>query len=539
MKKGWKKSLVGLTALVALASSAPSVFAAACGDVDNNGSFQLADCVNVFDIVAGPPDQLASPCGSTATQCGDLNGDGVVNVGDAIICINDISSSTTPTCTGVLPTIACGTTISAAVTQSQQWGTPNVCNAPCNITLDGTIFVNAGVLLKINPGVTVKGKATPTTDPVSALVYRRDAKIDAQGTSACPIIMTSDEPSGSKTVGGWGGLVLNGRGTVNVPGGEGLAEGLTGVPFGGNNPNDDSGKVSFTRIEFAGHVLSLDNELNGLTMNALGRATDIHHVEVNQGKDDCFEWFGGNNFIHHVVAASCNDDNLDTQLGTQGGAQYALIAQRKAATDGNPHSNGWEHDNNENGFDLLPRNNPKFCNVTASGYRQQATGTGAGASSGALLRRGTSVQIANSIITNYPTAAFKFDDNATMIAACSGGISNGTWNVQKTIIFGNAANTAGSATGGGCTGPTLFAQWGITSLDPQLDSNLVQYTPPFTGVPLATSPAGSGGAGFPGTIDCSTLDAKFDNNTVAPYIGAFAPGGTDWATGAWVDYSLN
>src|SRR5262245_56248016 len=189
-------------------------------------------------------------------------------------------------------------------------------------------------------------------------------------------------------------------------------------------------KLSFARIEFAGHVLSLDNELNSLTMNALGRATDIHHVEANQGKDDCFEWFGGNNFIHHVIAASCNDDNLDTQLGTQGGAQYALVAQRKAATDGNPHSNCFEADNNENGFDLLPRSNAKFCNITCSGYRTQATGTGASASSGALLRRGTSQQIANSIIVNYPTAVAKLDDNATMVAACTAGVFNGTLNLR-------------------------------------------------------------------------------------------------------------
>jgi len=224
-------------------------------------------------------------------------------------------------------------------------------------------------------------------------------------------------------------------------------------------------------------------------------------------------------------------------------AQYALVAQRKAATDGNPHSNGFEADNNENGFDLLPRSNAKFCNITLSGYRQQTTGTGAGASSGALLRRGTSEQVANSIIANYPTAVAKFDDNATMAAACTNGTFNGTLNMQKVITFGNAANTAGSAAGTGdcANGASVFSKWTVTNVDPQLDTNLVMYTPPWHDKPPLTSPVSVAGAGFPGTIDCSTLDAKFDNNTIAPYIGAFDPAGTDWAdpaTNLWVDYSL-
>jgi hypothetical protein len=503
--------------------------AATCGDLDNSGTFLVNDCVNIFDIIAGPPDVLASPCGgSGAVQCGDLNGDGIINVGDAIVCINNVTASTTPTCTGSLPT-TCPATVNSAITQSAHWGPGG-----CTVTLDGTIFVNGGVLLKIDPGVTVKGKASPTTDPVSALIFRRDSRFDMQGTASNPIVFTSDERPGSRTVGAWGGLVLNGRGTVNVPGGEGLAEGLSGVPFGGNSPNEKSGTLSFTRIEFAGHVLSLDNELNSLTMNALGRGTDIHHVEALRGKDDGFEWFGGNNFIHHVVSAANNDDNLDTQLGTLGGAQYALILEHKASTDLNPHSNGFEADNNENGFDLLPRSNAKFCNVTAIGFNQQSTGTGASASSGALLRRGTGEQIANSIVMDFKTAAFKIDDNATLNAACSGGALTGVLSVRNSIVFGNTALAAGSASGGGCTPSSAVGLFGLTNTDPQIDINARLFNPPFSAVPLAGSPAGT-----LATLDCSTLDSLFDSNTTAPYLGAFAPGGTDWATGNWISYALN
>src|SRR5262249_3230124 len=155
------------------------------------------------------------------------------------------------------------------------------------VTLDGVVFVRAGVVLHIDPGVTVQARTNPTSDPLSALVFLRDARIDAQGTADDPVVFTSDQPAGAKTTGAWGGLMTKGGGRVNVPGGEGLAEGA-GTPFGGNRPNESSGTLSFARIEFAGRNNPIDNDWSALAMNALGRGTAIHHVETLGGRNDGF-----------------------------------------------------------------------------------------------------------------------------------------------------------------------------------------------------------------------------------------------------------
>ena len=50
------------------------------------------------------------------------------------------------------------------------------------------------------------------------------------------------------------------------------------------------------------------NEINGLTMGAVGNGTTIDYVEVVYNKDDGFEWFGGTVNCDHLVAAFCGDD---------------------------------------------------------------------------------------------------------------------------------------------------------------------------------------------------------------------------------------
>ena len=43
------------------------------------------------------------------------------------------------------------------------------------------------------------------------------------------------------------------------------------------------------------------------------------------GKDDCFEWFGGTSNHKHLVASGCADDAFDYQLGFTGSLQYAIV----------------------------------------------------------------------------------------------------------------------------------------------------------------------------------------------------------------------
>src|SRR5262249_23752342 len=125
--------------------------------------------------------------------------------------------------------------------------------------------------------------------------------------------------------GDWGGLTINGNAPVNCPGGQCLAEGLVGVPFGGPDPNDSSGIVSYVRIEFAGKLVDPGgNTLRNITLNGVGRGTIYDHVQANVGFDDCQAWYGGTADGKYLVSSGCGDDLFDTQFGTTGRFQYLL-----------------------------------------------------------------------------------------------------------------------------------------------------------------------------------------------------------------------
>ncbi|MDV2887990.1 hypothetical protein RYX45_22760, partial [Alkalihalophilus pseudofirmus] len=64
---------------------------------------------------------------------------------------------------------------------------------------------------------------------------------------------------------------------------------------GDNSPilNDNSGVLSYVRIEYAGYAYQPDKEINSLTLGAVGSGTTIDHVQIALAKDDAIEWFGG------------------------------------------------------------------------------------------------------------------------------------------------------------------------------------------------------------------------------------------------------
>src|SRR5262249_26469340 len=240
----------------------------------------------------------------------------------------------------------------------------------CRVDVDGLTFVQPNITVTIQPGALVVGKNPPSAGTggptnVSALIFLRGSKINAAGTSGSPILMTSSNhvDLNHGGIGDWGGLSINGNAPVNCTSGECLAEGLVGVPFGGPDEHDSSGVLEFMRVEFSGKELSPDNELNIITYNGLGDNTILDHVQANVGFDDCQEWFGGTVNGHHLVDSGCGDDLFDTQLATRGKFQYLLGVYYNPYMQ-NAGNHGFEWDNNENGFDLLPRNAPKTCNFT-------------------------------------------------------------------------------------------------------------------------------------------------------------------------------
>ncbi|MEE4255999.1 MAG: hypothetical protein V2I47_03090 [Bacteroidales bacterium] len=201
--------------------------------------------------------------------------------------------------------------------------------------LEGFVFVNDGQVLTIESGTVIRAK-TGQGSAASALIVARGGKIIARGTSGEPIIFTveDDDLEGSVPVdaqGLWGGLIILGRAPLNLSNGEAHIEGIPlteprGV-YGGQFPDDDSGILEYISIRHAGTNIGEGNEINGLTLGAVGRNTTVNHVEVISCSDDGFEFFGGTVNCKYLLASFCGDDAFDFDLGYQGKGQFWLAIQ--------------------------------------------------------------------------------------------------------------------------------------------------------------------------------------------------------------------
>ncbi len=541
----WKGFLTGIAALALVAGTVAPSPAATCGDANNNGGLDAGDGALLLQFVAGLNPGTGLCGGAGVLNCLDLNNDGNVDVSDLVILLNLVAGNPTIfQCTGTGTTLACGSNIQGNVNS-------NIKLSACTYTVDGTVLVQPNVVISIDPGATIKGKKASFNASPSVLVFLRDSKINAPGTAASPIIFTSDQAPGSRGIGDWGGVVLNGRAPVNCPGGSCAAEGLTGIQFGGNRPNDSSGIITFARLEFSGIELSPDNELNIFTQNGVGRGTVLNHIQANHGFDDCIEWFGGTVNEKYLVSSSCGDDMLDWQLGYTGSVQYALAIQNSNNTDTNGR-HGFEGDNNENGFGFSPRSNPKFCNVTLVGTKTQGGTPGQAGRRGALLRRGTGGKISNVIITDFTESGIRIDNPETTAQACDNtttlhpdSAGSPSLSVRNTILFDNGPAAPGNveiqvAASSNCNAAQLLGLWntnnnvqpaGVNDLGPDplinraypVVSNTTNY------IPSTPGPADGGVSTGCGSLDPAWMDDVH-------YIGAFQPGNTTPGdAGNWLD----
>ena len=234
-------------------------------------------------------------------------------------------------------------------------------------TLKGFVYVPDGVTLTIEPGVVIKGdKATQGT-----LIIERGGKIMAQGTPERPIVFTSAQAPGSRKPGDWGGIILLGKAPNNL--GEQTIEGGVRSKHGGNDPADNSGVLSYVRVEFPGIEYSTDNEINGITFGSVGSGTKIDHLQVSYSGDDSYEWFGGTANAKYLVAYSGWDDDFDTDNGFSGKVQFAMGVRNPRIGDKSA-SNGFESDNNGDGAATEPYTSCVFANVSLFGRRRRSSG---------------------------------------------------------------------------------------------------------------------------------------------------------------------
>ena len=264
------------------------------------------------------------------------------------------------------------------------------------------------------------------------LVITRGSKIYALGTKEAPITMTSAKAAGKRTRGDWGGLIINGNAPINDcrPGSsvcEAEGEGDSGL-YGGNNPDDNSGILTYLRVEFAGHEITPENELNGIAFQGVGRGTSVDYIQVHRNADDGVEFFGGTVNVKHLYLSGNKDDSLDWTSGWQGKGQFILVEQSPDAAD-----NGIEADNLKSPMNANPRSNPTLANMTIIGPKKEL---GAG-SVGILLRRGTAAKIFNSIVTGFIPGCLNIDNAETYLygARIEGGVVSATNLVMEGVIL--------------------------------------------------------------------------------------------------------
>jgi hypothetical protein len=375
--------------------------------------------------------------------------------------------------------------------------------------LRGAVFVRNAATLNIRPGTKIIGEA----GSVGTLIVQRGGRLNAIGTREQPIVFTSDQRVGTRSRGDWGGLIVNGRAPVNIPGGEGVGEADTGV-YGGNDPNDNSGTIQYVRVEFAGVEFSPDNELNGIAFQGVGRGTTVDHVQIHMNRDDGLEWFGGTVDIKYAVVSNAADDSFDWTQGWIGRAQFIAVHQKSDDGDW-----GIEADNNEANHNFLPRANPQIYNMTICG--DPDTSEGGESFRAVLFRRGTAVTFRNFLV-RARTLGLQLTDPATLDQ-----VNNGTTQIGAGVIWGPASAAAIAPTAQTFINSGRFPNVRV-GVDGGLSANCFRHdNPDFAPTSLATLAGGQMSPIQPPN------DGFFEPVT---FIGAVPPPPDDDWTQGWTSY---
>lgn len=200
--------------------------------------------------------------------------------------------------------------------------------------LKGRITVVSGVVLTIEAGTRIEGDETLTGVNAAVLMVARGGQLNAMGTAAEPIIMTTTADDGTLTAdtkGQWGGLVLLGNAPISD---ETVSSQIEGVPaddtnglYGGTTANDNSGTIQYVSIRHGGAVIdaAAGDEINGFTLGGVGSGTTINHIEIYANSDDGIEFFGGNVDVNYLVVTQVGDDAIDIDQSYSGTVSNYLV----------------------------------------------------------------------------------------------------------------------------------------------------------------------------------------------------------------------
>jgi hypothetical protein len=316
-----------------------------------------------------------------------------------------------------------------------------------DVDVSGKYYVLPGVTLTITAGSTVSfAYHNDNADAVGAIITlrgddenfsteRASGRLVANGTAAQPIVFTSARSS--KAAGDWGGIVLIGEAPNNIPGGLGDVEGLSEViQYGGTVSADNSGSMTYCRIEYCGYGVAADSELNGLSLYSVGSATVLDHIQVYKCTDDGFEWFGGTVNAKYLVSSYNDDDSFDMDEGWNGKGQFWLAVQAPGA------DNGFESDGRKT-LGVGSASRPTLSHVTLYGF-----GSGKDAEDknyGMRLREDFEGNLSNFVIANFAGLNWKLESADGDVT--SSNFDSGVLTIKRSGVYDN--NRDGSDAFGG------------------------------------------------------------------------------------------
>jgi hypothetical protein len=415
--------------------------------------------------------------------------------------------------------------------------------------LSGYVKVKNGATLTIQPGTKIVGD---TNAVGSSLWILRGSKIVANGTSAQPIVFTSQRSAPNRKPGDWGGIIIIGNGIINRTGltilTEGGAAGESENYAGGNDNNDSSGVLRYVRIEFAGYDVSsgAGQELNSLSMYAVGRHTVLEYVQTMAGLDDSFEWWGGAVDGRYLVSYESGDDHFDWTEGYQGRNQFLIAFQSQRLV---PRAGSGVFSSDPRGFEgdgcdpavsgctlsatgaSTPYSNPVFANFTMIGPGQLAGIPNDG--NGGVWRRGTGGYFANGILARWKGIAINIRDAWTDSLLAN----YDSLNIVNVLLTQNGFNydTAGAGFG---QAPAFSSDSHLSFAASVAADTLLGISLNPAGLdwtPKGGSPANTGAV----TVPAGKVGAFFGGSWAnTAYLGAAQPAGGKWWQG-WTAYNIN
>ena len=193
--------------------------------------------------------------------------------------------------------------------------------------LTGSFVVLSGGSLTIPAGTTIKA----TGGTAAYVAVAQGGEIFINGEANNPVVMTSG--ASSPAAGDWGGLVICGDAPTNK--GVSVISEVADLTYGGTDATDNSGSITYLRVEYTGATFSNDKEFNGVSLFGVGSGTTFEYVQSLNGGDDGIEFFGGTVNGNYLVSIGSGDDSIDFADGWNGnGSNWYIKGGAKAGIEG-------------------------------------------------------------------------------------------------------------------------------------------------------------------------------------------------------------